>query len=328
MIRAILLCLVCLVGMENRALSQSLKGKRICIDPGHGGTAATDHYRVGKNGEREEWINLRVALMLRKMLQERGAVVFLTRHSDIRVDLAARSKLARDSAADVFVSIHHNATADSSVNFPIIYYHGAASENKAGVQLADDLAKTLIAKFVRKKAPVSIVSDYTIFPGKGAAVLRETYGIPGVLCEASFFTNVKEESRLKKRRHNKREAIAYADALQQFFDSRIDTIKPSLIPLTLPPFAVLQEADRMKPEALEWHSAYQEGKRLMLRGDSASLHKAYELFTQSARSFPDSWVARECHLNRAKLLARMNRHEAANTELLRAREFYIPPSAE
>lgn len=58
------------------AIAQSpLARKKICIDPGHGGTAATDHYRVGKGGEREEWINLRVALLLKKMLEDKQATV-------------------------------------------------------------------------------------------------------------------------------------------------------------------------------------------------------------------------------------------------------------
>ena len=32
----------------------SLAGKTVCVDPGHGGTAATDSYRIGPGGEREE----------------------------------------------------------------------------------------------------------------------------------------------------------------------------------------------------------------------------------------------------------------------------------
>ncbi len=49
-----------------------LAGKIICIDPGHGGTSATDSFRVGPSGEREEWINLRVALHLKKMLEKKA----------------------------------------------------------------------------------------------------------------------------------------------------------------------------------------------------------------------------------------------------------------
>ena len=106
-----------------------LTNKIICIDPGHGGTALTDNYRVGPGGEREEWINLRVALLLRDMLVKKGAKVILTRERDEAIGLEDRARIARDRNSDIFISIHHNATADTSVNFPIIYFHGNASEN-------------------------------------------------------------------------------------------------------------------------------------------------------------------------------------------------------
>ena len=56
----------------------------------------------------------------------------------------------------------------------------------------------------------SLVSDLAIFPGTGTAVLRHSYGIPGVIAEASFFTNPAEERRLRDEGHNQREAQALA----------------------------------------------------------------------------------------------------------------------
>jgi len=53
------------LGLIPVAISQettsAVSGKIICLDPGHGGTAKTDSFREGPTGEREEWINLRVA---------------------------------------------------------------------------------------------------------------------------------------------------------------------------------------------------------------------------------------------------------------------------
>ena len=181
---------------ENSIKTGDLKGKIICIDPGHGGSAATDSYRQGPSGEREEWIDLRVGMLLKELLEQKGAKVVMTRSSDIPVPLAERSKMAVENKADFFISIHHNATADPSVNFPIIYYHGLASENQAGVRFGKTLAKNLQKYLYKTKTPVSVVSDFTIFSGAGSSVLRGTYGIPGVLAEASLFTNPEEESRL------------------------------------------------------------------------------------------------------------------------------------
>lgn len=121
-----------------------LLGRVICIDPGHGGTADTDHYRVGIAGEREEWVNLRVGLYLRELLEEAGATVVLTRMEDVFVPLADRADLALAQQADLFLSIHHNATADTSVSFPVLYYHGNASENKASIALARCMGDALV----------------------------------------------------------------------------------------------------------------------------------------------------------------------------------------
>ena len=132
--------IILVTGCSNKT-DNSLKGKVICIDPGHGGTAETDSFRVGPTGEREEWINLRVALKLAEMLKNDGAVVILTRSEDESVALRARAELAINKEADVFVSIHHNATADTTVNFPIIYFHGNVSENRASIILGKSLAK-------------------------------------------------------------------------------------------------------------------------------------------------------------------------------------------
>lgn len=301
----------------------TLAGKVICIDAGHGGTAKTDSYRQGPTGEREEWVNLRVAQLLAGMLERKGATVVMTRTKDEFVPLVDRVKIALDHHADLFLSIHHNATADSTVNFPIIYYHGNASENLAGVALGKFIAKALSEKFYGTKPQVSLVSDHTVFASGGAAVLRGTYGIPAVLSEASFFTNPKEETSLKDSLHNRKEAEAYLAALENFFGGATKTILARNSLASLPPFQGLQEADRMSAVARSWYLDYQAATKLMQSKDAVSRKKAYDLFTQSARSFPDSYVAQQCHQKRAELLKLMGNEEEARQEALRAREFYV-----
>lgn len=299
-----------------------LSGKLICIDPGHGGSSATDSYRQGPTGEREEWIDLRVGLLLKEILEEKGAKVLMTRSEDIPVPLAARSKMAVDQKADFFISIHHNATADPSVNFPIIYYHGIASENEAGLSFGKILAKNLSKYMYKKKTPVSIVSDFTIFAEVGSSVLRGTYGIPGVLAEASLFTNPEEEALLKTKEHNYNEALAMAKAIESFFIRGNKTISPKTPSKFPSKFNTLQEADRMSAIAKRWHEDYLEGKKLMKNKDDESLQKAFDLFTRSARSFPDSYVAAKCHLYRAEILRKQGKIEEAIQEEIRVKEFY------
>lgn len=315
----------CTTPAETTAHGSGLAGKVICLDAGHGGTADTDAYRVGPSGEREEWINMRVAKLLKEMLEAEGAEVIMTRTGDIQVALEDRAKLAVENKADVFLSIHHNATADTTVNFPIIYYHANASENKASVLLAQQVGQQLLAHMFEGDTLISIVSDHTIFPNAGTSVLRHTYGIPGVIGEASFFTNPTEEQRLKEETYNRKEAQAYLNALKTFFSQEHPPIRERYSMVKVPPFAVLQEAERMRPEALLWLEDYQRGKALYERD---SLDSAYVLLTRSARHFPDSYVAGDAHQLRAEILQQQDSIEAATATLLRVVEYYVPYRAD
>ena len=94
----------------------ALRGKRIIIDPGHGGIFPG---AVGPNNLREADVNLGVALNLWGMLKGAGADAELTRTGDLNVyaesdlnlkkDLRARAEFAGERGADLFISLHHNA---------------------------------------------------------------------------------------------------------------------------------------------------------------------------------------------------------------------------
>ena len=301
----------------------SLEGRVICLDPGHGGTAETDSFRVGPGGEREEWINLRVALLLREMLEEHGARVLMTRTEDVPVELSARARLALENQADVFLSIHHNATADPEANFPIVYFHGNASENAASIALGCVIARNLRTALFDGEGPVSLVSDHAIFPGSGASVLRNSYGIPAVIGEASFFSNPDEEERLKDRDANRREAEAYLASLEEFFTKEIPPIIEKYSQGEIPPFTVLEEDERMNEEARSWYELYLRGLELQQHHDRESLEEAYDLFTRSARAFPDSFVAQDNHRRRAEILAALGDQEKAQVARRRAEEHYV-----
>jgi N-acetylmuramoyl-L-alanine amidase len=300
--------------------TSSLDGKTIFLDPGHGGTADTDQYRVGPTGEREEWINLRIALMLRDMLEDKGAQVVMSRTADSAVALQERAEMAKQAQSDVFLSIHHNATADTTVNFPIIYFHGNASENRASVTLARRVAHQILKHLFEGKTHVSIASDHTIFPQAGTAVLRHSYGIPGIIGEATFFTHPPEELRLKNESYNRQEAAAYLAALEAFFTEETPAIEKKYSRTQLPPFRAFQEAERMRPEARLWKQDYEAGKAWLMQGNTDS---AYFYLTRSARSFPDSYLAGEVHLLRGEVLEQMDSISASQEARLRVAEFYV-----
>jgi N-acetylmuramoyl-L-alanine amidase len=80
--------------------------KTICLDPGHGGRDTGNIFQ----GHDEKTYTLLLAFDVRKELEKSGFKVVLTRTKDKYVDLAERPAIAKQHHADLFVSLHFNAT--------------------------------------------------------------------------------------------------------------------------------------------------------------------------------------------------------------------------
>ncbi len=78
----------------------------ICLDPGHGGRDTGNH----TFWRSEKTYTLGLAMELRDQLQRAGFSVILTRNKDTYVDLPDRPALANRRGADLFISLHFNAT--------------------------------------------------------------------------------------------------------------------------------------------------------------------------------------------------------------------------
>ena len=88
--------------------AQKGSGPTIVIDPGHGGE---DFGAIGVGGLLEKDMTLAVALALEKLLvTDLKATVRLTRRTDVFVPLAERTNMANDFDADLFISLHGNAS--------------------------------------------------------------------------------------------------------------------------------------------------------------------------------------------------------------------------
>jgi N-acetylmuramoyl-L-alanine amidase len=207
-----------------------LQGKKIFIDPGHGGK---DRASAGPNKLiTEADANLRVSLALRDFLKEAGATVIMSRETDSTVELRERSKLANESGADIFVSVHHNApgsTGDRLINYVSTYYHGKETD------FVYEPSERDMAKFIQRDLAYAMrqsgglgsfdgtYSDYWIYPGSGFSVLRHTE-IPAVLVECSFFTHPIEEKRLSMQEYNRVQAWGIFRGIARYFSLGIPKI--------------------------------------------------------------------------------------------------------
>lgn len=84
----------------------TIAGKIIVVDPGHGGS---DPGAIGASGTYEKDITLAVSLKLRNLLRNAGATVIMTRETDVYPMLNERTELANQLNADIFVCIHCNS---------------------------------------------------------------------------------------------------------------------------------------------------------------------------------------------------------------------------
>ena len=113
----------------------SAQQPHVYINPGHGGYDSDDRNMViypftqgDSAGSWESKSNLRKGLALREILQNKGYKTSISRVTNTTADDLALSTivaLCNQSGADVFYSIHSNATGTSSVaNFPMVFYRG------------------------------------------------------------------------------------------------------------------------------------------------------------------------------------------------------------
>lgn len=199
-----------------------LKALKIVLDAGHGGH---DPGAVGKNGLQEKDVALKIVKGLKKNL-EGGlrADIILTRGDDTFISLEERTAIANTNNADIFVSVHVNASFNRDTGGIETYYldltndevamRVAARENAvSSAKMSDlqyilnDLMKTAKSNESSKLASgiqgalVSTIrykySDVKSNGVKGAPfyVLVGTH-MPSVLVEVSYISNLKEEARL------------------------------------------------------------------------------------------------------------------------------------
>jgi N-acetylmuramoyl-L-alanine amidase len=219
-----------------------LAGRRIVIDPGHGGEYDG---AIGADSLTEAEVNLGVALYLWGLLREAGADVHLTRSSDrdflpdsltgpspaggadgdgppvidlgayLREDLRARSDSANKFEPEVFVSIHHNSNIalDRERNAIEVYYRG--TDYGASLELAEDL-HTHLARNLG-------ITRTAIKPGN-YFVLRNSEAGAAVLGEASYISNPGVEEKIRLSAKQKLEAEAYYLGLVSYFSRGVPAI--------------------------------------------------------------------------------------------------------
>jgi N-acetylmuramoyl-L-alanine amidase len=214
---------------------------RIVIDPGHGGHDPG----VRGNSLNEAELVLDVSLRLKKLLEkEPGMEVVMTRDTDVYIPLEQRTAIANRESADLFLSIHANASRNLKASGVETYFLNfaanpeaeavAARENSASGQTMHRLpdivrAITLnnkidesrdFAAAVQKSMVRTLSGRKRDLQDRGVKqapfVVLIGAGMPSVLAEISFVTNKQESQLLKTPAYRQQIADALFDAITRY----------------------------------------------------------------------------------------------------------------
>ncbi len=162
----------------------------VFLDPGHGGRDPGAVY----NGLREKDLNMSIYRKLRSELEKLGYTVLTSRDSDVYVDyVTERSEMVNKTNADVFISIHFNATGVPGANRSGVetYIYEPDEDIKPRINKVahDDPTRLSESKRLADNIHNSVVSvaganDRGVH-GSNYAVLRETVK-PAVLIELGY----------------------------------------------------------------------------------------------------------------------------------------------
>lgn len=214
----------------------------VMLDPGHGGK---DPGATGPTGLREKDVVLAIGRMVRQKLSRLpGFDVRMTRDSDVFIPLEERTGMANEANADIFVSLHINASRNRKARGVSTYVLSRASDREAlelaarengvsvkklsevrfiiddlstygrkkeSLRLAKTVNDTIVRNIKRRHGPVHNLGlkqapFYVLVGARMTAVLVET----------SFISNRGEEKRLRRRSYLETIADSVVEAIRYY----------------------------------------------------------------------------------------------------------------
>ena len=198
--------------------------KVIFLDPGHGGKDPGAQYL----GLKEKDLNLQVSQQLKTKLESLGYKVIMSRSTDVFVDFVTeRSKMSNETNADMFISIHFNATGhglDSGEdgiqtymyqptgNIPSVInkkWHDNPTRLKYSYKLGSYIHQSVLATTQAKDAGLL---------AKSFAVLRET-NKPAVLLELGYMDDSKESQKIRTKEYQQKLVDGIVQGIQQYYNN-------------------------------------------------------------------------------------------------------------
>ncbi|MDO4755650.1 MAG: N-acetylmuramoyl-L-alanine amidase [Parabacteroides sp.] len=182
------------------ASSRQLDDKAVIVlDPGHGGKDGGAYY----NNIPEKELNLKIAKYCRDALNEySGVEVYLTRETDQYLWLTERVDYAKSKNADLFVSIHLNASTNSSTHGAEVYYPNGNYNAVAGYEgsgVARSIQNELVSLGIYDRGiKIRNTTNGSTYPDGSeqdyytVILCSVEAGFPGLIVEHAFLSNIND----------------------------------------------------------------------------------------------------------------------------------------
>jgi len=182
-------------------------GFTFIIDAGHGGT---DPGAVGPMGAAmpEAAIVLQQANLISQKLEELGATVVRSRATDVFYTLQQRVDLNRATSPDMFISLHTNATAETT---------DATNIRGFTVWYRNDNSRPAAASFMNSMYNVNPYTNRSNAPNQANFFVCRPQWSPSILLEASFTNNIHDFSWMINPRRQEEYARAVVNALLAYY---------------------------------------------------------------------------------------------------------------
>jgi N-acetylmuramoyl-L-alanine amidase len=219
--------------------------RAIVVDAGHGGT---EQGAKGPGGTLEKDVTLAVARRLKAALEARlGVRVILTRETDVLMGLDERAALANNNKADLFVSLHANASLRPSTSGAEVFYLSLDEYGDAAQRVVKGESESLPvfgggnrdidlilwemaqARYIQESSALARAVESSLrehIPISARAVQQAPFRVlvganmPAVLVEMGFITNAAQEKQLASDDFQNHIVQALVNAISHFRDAR------------------------------------------------------------------------------------------------------------